>query len=60
RIFEDAQKAANGEETEEKKETRKKKSTKKAEPLIAVEKATLGDIEELAALKNQLDADEKK
>ena len=60
RIFEDAQKAANGEETEEKKDTRKKKSTKKAEPLIAVEKATLGDIEELAALKNQLDADEKK
>ena len=60
RIFEDAQKAANGEETEEKKETRKKKSTKKAEPLIAVEKATLGDIEELAALKNQLDANEKK
>ncbi|MCR5496271.1 MAG: 30S ribosomal protein S1 [Paludibacteraceae bacterium] len=60
RIFEDAQKAANGEDTEEKKETRKKKSSKKAEPLIAVEKATLGDIEELAALKNQLDADEKK
>ena len=60
RIFEDAQKAANGEETDEKKETRKKKSTKKAEPLIAVEKATLGDIEELAALKSQLDASEKK
>ncbi len=60
RIFEDAQKAANGEETDEKKETRKKKSTKKAEPLISVEKATLGDIEELAALKSQLDASEKK
>jgi small subunit ribosomal protein S1 len=60
RIFEDAQKAANGEETEEKKDARKKKSSKKAEPIIAVEKATLGDIEELAALKNQLDADEKK
>ncbi|MBP5481406.1 MAG: 30S ribosomal protein S1 [Paludibacteraceae bacterium] len=60
RIFEDAQKAANGEETEEKKDTRKKKSSKKAEPIIAVEKATLGDIEELAALKNQLDANEKK
>ncbi len=60
RIYEDAQKAANGEESEEKKETRKKKSSKKAEPIIAVEKATLGDIEELAALKSQLDADEKK
>ena len=60
RIFEDAQKAANGEETEEKKDNRKKKSSKKAEPIIAVEKATLGDIEELAALKNQLDANEKK
>ncbi|MBR4713713.1 MAG: 30S ribosomal protein S1, partial [Paludibacteraceae bacterium] len=34
RIFEDAQKAANGEETEEKKDTRKKKSSKKAEPII--------------------------
>ncbi len=60
RIFEDAQKA-NGEETEEKKDNRKKKSTKKADqPVIAVEKATLGDIEELAALKSQLDASEKK
>ncbi len=60
RIFEDAQKA-NGEETEEKKDNRKKKSTKKADqPIIAVEKATLGDIEELAALKSQLDASEKK
>ncbi len=60
RIFEDAQKA-NGEETEEKKDNRKKKSSKKAEqPIISVEKATLGDIEELAALKSQLDASEKK
>ncbi len=60
RIFEDAQKA-NGEETEEKKDNRKKKSSKKSEqPIISVEKATLGDIEELAALKSQLDANEKK
>ena len=57
RIFEDAQK---GEEDVEKKETtRKKKSTKKAEPVVQMEKTTLGDIEGLAALKDQLEADEK-
>ena len=57
RIFEDAQK---GEEDVEKKETtRKKKSTKKAEPVVQMEKTTLGDIKGLAALKDQLEADEK-
>lgn len=57
RIFEDAQKN-NGEEDAEKKD-RKKKSTKKAEPVVQLEKTTLGDIEQLANLKNQLSADEK-
>jgi small subunit ribosomal protein S1 len=61
RIFEDAQKAAAPvEESAEKKATaRKKKTTKKAENLISVEKTTLGDIEELAALKEQLSAGEE-
>lgn len=60
RIFEDAQKAAApAEEGAEKKATRKKKSTKKSENLISVEKTTLGDIEELAALKDQLSASEE-
>lgn len=57
RIFEDAQKN-NGEEDAEKKD-RKKKSTKKAEPVVQLEKTTLGDIEQLANLKKQLSADEK-
>ncbi|MCQ2189120.1 MAG: 30S ribosomal protein S1 [Paludibacteraceae bacterium] len=41
---------------EEKKDFKKKKSTKKAEATAAttLEKTTLGDIEQLAALKNQL------
>ena len=52
RIFEDTQK-----EDGEKKEFRKKKSSKKAETVsTSLEKTTLGDIEELAALKDQLDA----
>ncbi len=58
RIFEDAVKEED--ETTEKKETRKKKSTKKAEPAVQMEKTTLGDIEGLAALKDQLAADESK
>ena len=58
RIFEDAVK--DEDETAEKKETRKKKSTKKAEPAVQMEKTTLGDIEGLAALKDQLTADENK
>jgi small subunit ribosomal protein S1 len=58
RIFEDAVK--DDDETAEKKETRKKKSTKKAEPAVQMEKTTLGDIEGLAALKDQLTADENK
>jgi small subunit ribosomal protein S1 len=53
RIFEDTQK-----EDGEKKDFRKKKSAgKKAEAVsTSLEKTTLGDIEELAALKDQLDA----
>jgi len=52
RIFEDTQK-----EDGEKKDFRKKKSSKKAETVsTSLEKTTLGDIEELAALKDQLDA----
>ncbi len=57
RIFEDAQKSE--EDVEKKETTRKKKSTKKAEPVVQMEKTTLGDIEGLAALKDQLEADEK-
>ncbi len=52
RIFEDALKG--DDESAEKKEARKKKSTKKAEPAVQMEKTTLGDIEGLAALKDQL------
>ena len=37
---------------------KKKKATKKSENLISVEKTTLGDIEELAALKDQLSSEE--
>jgi len=56
RIFEDSQKAANAGEEGEKKETKRKKSTKKAETgSSGMEKTTLGDIEELAALKDQLE-----
>jgi small subunit ribosomal protein S1 len=55
RIFEDNQKL-NSEE-----DKRKKKSTKKVEAVNSgMEKTTLGDIEELAALKDQLDAKEIK
>ncbi len=57
RIFEDAQK---GEDDAEKRDARKKKSTKKAETATPVEKATFGDIEELASLKSQLDAENNK
>jgi len=55
RIFEDSQKAANTEDGE-KKETKKRKTTKKAElSSSGMEKTTLGDIEELAALKDQME-----
>ncbi len=55
RIFEDSQKAANGEDGE-KKDSKKKKSAKKSEMSSSgMEKTTLGDIEELAALKDQLE-----
>ncbi len=53
RIFEDTQKAAN--EDGEKKDSKKKKSTKKVEISSGMEKTTLGDIEGLAALKDQLE-----
>ena len=57
RTFEDSLRI----DDEEKKDARnKKKSSKKAEPAMQMEKTTLGDIEELAALKNQLAADENK
>ncbi|MCQ2195537.1 MAG: S1 RNA-binding domain-containing protein, partial [Paludibacteraceae bacterium] len=57
RIFEDTQKVANGDA--DKKDFKKKKSTKKAETVNStIEKTTLGDIEELAALKNQLESNE--
>ena len=63
RIFEDSQKAAANAATEdgEKKETKKRKSTKKAETSSSgIEKTTLGDIEELAALKDQMKDQMKK
>jgi small subunit ribosomal protein S1 len=58
RIFEDTQKASTTEDGEK----RKKKTTKKSEAVTnsGMEKTTLGDIEELAALKDQLDAKEVK
>jgi small subunit ribosomal protein S1 len=54
RIFEDTQKSANAEDGE-KKDSKKKKSTKKVEINSGMEKTTLGDIEGLAALKDQLE-----
>ncbi|MCQ2218715.1 MAG: 30S ribosomal protein S1 [Paludibacteraceae bacterium] len=60
RIFEDSQKVANG-EAADKKDFKKKKSTKKAETVsTSIEKTTLGDIEELAALKDQLESNDAK
>jgi len=60
RIFEDSQKAANGEDPE-KKDFKKKKSSKKVESLNSgIERTTLGDIEELAALKDQMEAKDAK
>ncbi len=56
RIFEDAQKSAANEQAPEKKA---KKSTKKEE-MPAMEKTTLGDIEGLAALKDELTKSEAK
>lgn len=56
RIFEDAQKLAANEQAPEKKA---KKSTKKEE-MPAMEKTTLGDIEGLAALKDELTKSEAK
>ena len=59
RIFEDAQKAA--EVAEAPKKAAKKASKKEEAPAApAVEKTTLGDIESLAALKESLEAAEKK
>lgn len=59
RIFEDSQKIANGESIE-KKDFKKKKSTKKVETVSTnIEKTTLGDIDALAALKDQLESDAK-
>jgi small subunit ribosomal protein S1 len=57
RVYEDAKKA---EDTAKKKS--ESRSTKKAMKNVSenVEKTTLGDISELAALKTQLEADEKK
>ncbi|HPG55034.1 MAG TPA: 30S ribosomal protein S1 [Candidatus Enterocola sp.] len=56
RIFEDAQKSAANEQAPEKKA---KKSTKKEE-MPTMEKTTLGDIEGLAALKDELTKSEAK
>jgi len=53
RIFEDEQKTS-------KKEDGKKGSKKEALPQSSVEKTTLGDIEELAALKEKMEVDAKK
>ena len=59
RIFEDAQKAA--EVAEAPKKVAKKAAKKEEAPAApAVEKTTLGDIESLAALKESLEAAEKK
>ena len=59
RIFEDAQKAA--EVAEAPKKVAKKAAKKEEAPATpAVEKTTLGDIESLAALKESLEAAEKK
>ena len=55
RIFEDTQKSASSEDSD-KKDFRKKKTSKKVEATTSMEKTTLGDIEELAALKDQLGA----
>lgn len=57
RIFEDAQKAAAGEEAPVEKKS--KKSSKKEEAPV-VEKTTLGDIDALAALKAELSKSEAK
>jgi small subunit ribosomal protein S1 len=60
RIFEDAQKVADGDDSE-KKDFKKKKPSKKAESMNSgMERTTLGDIEELAALKDQMDAKDAK
>ena len=57
RIFEDAQKAAEGEAPVEKKA---KKAAKKEEAAPQIEKTTLGDIEGLAQLKEELAKNEAK
>lgn len=57
RIFEDAQKAAEGEASTEKKA---KKSAKKEDAAPVIEKTTLGDIEGLAQLKEELAKNEAK
>jgi len=60
RIFEDAQKVADGDDSE-KKDFKKKEPSKKAESMNSgMERTTLGDIEELAALKDQMDAKDAK
>ena len=58
RIFEDAQKAA--EVAEAPKKAAKKSAKKEEAAAPSVEKTTLGDIESLAALKESLEAAEKK
>jgi small subunit ribosomal protein S1 len=58
RIFEDAQKAA--EVAEAPKKAAKKVAKKEEVAAPSVEKTTLGDIESLAALKESLEAAEKK
>ncbi len=58
RIFEDAQKAA--EVAEAPKKAAKKAAKKEEAAAPAVEKTTLGDIDALAALKQELEAAEKK
>jgi len=66
RIFEDKNKvegAAGAEASTEEKPAKKKRTSKKAEEAAAapqMEKTTLGDIEGLAALKEQMDSEKKK
>ncbi|MDP4268948.1 MAG: 30S ribosomal protein S1 [Bacteroidota bacterium] len=54
RIFEDAQKAENKEAAKEKKAAKKSSKKEDVAPTQTLEKTTLGDIEELAALKDKL------
>jgi small subunit ribosomal protein S1 len=63
RVHEDAKKAENGEEVTEapaKKVMKRAKKEEVAVPATAMEKTTLGDIDALAALKDQMTADADK